>query len=309
MIRAGRPRGAAAAILVVASAAGAGAQPPPLQRFTVQADGHPLAVWARVPAAPRRTVLLLHGRTWSSRPAFDLQVPGLHRSVLASLAGQGFAAYALDSRGYGATPRDQSGWLTPRRAAADVGVVLNWMAARHPALPRPALVGWSLGATIAHLAVATSPSLVSSLILYGYAPNPDEVIAPGDEGGAPLRDRNTREAAAGDFITPAVTPNQVIRAFVDTAIETDPVLADWRSPDQFTYDSSRISAPTLVMYGERDPGIAPATAAYFFAKLHTSDKQLVVIPGADHCAHLEDTHDAWIAAVANFINRPVPSRH
>jgi pimeloyl-ACP methyl ester carboxylesterase len=254
-------------------------------------------------------VLLLHGRTWSSRPAFDLQVPGMHRSVLESLAAQGFAAYALDLRGYGATPRDPSGWLTPRRAAADVAAVLTWMAARHSGLPRPALVGWSLGATIAHLAVATTASsLVSSLVLYGYAPNPDDVVAPTDEGTAPLRDRNTREAAAGDFITPAVTPNEVIRAFVDTALDTDPVLADWRSADQFTYDSSRISVPTLVLYGERDPGIDPTVAAYFFAKLHTADKQLVVIPTADHCAHLEDTHDAWVASVANFINRPAPAR-
>jgi len=33
----------------------------------------------------------------------------------------------------------------------------------------------------------------------------------------------------------------------------------------------------------------------------------VQLPGADHCAHLEDTHHAWIAAVVNFINRP-PAR-
>src|SRR5262249_46463208 len=83
------------------------------QRFTVQSDGHPLAVWARIPAAPRAVVLLLHGRTWSSRPDFDLQVPGLRRSVLESLQAKGVAAYALDARGYGATPRDSTGWLTP----------------------------------------------------------------------------------------------------------------------------------------------------------------------------------------------------
>ena len=31
---------------------------------------------------------------------------------------------------------------------------------------------------------------------------------------------------------------------------------------------------------------------------------MVVLPGADHAAQLEDTHDAWIAAIVNFINRP-----
>jgi pimeloyl-ACP methyl ester carboxylesterase len=96
----------------------------------------------------------------------------------------------------------------------------------------------------------------------------------------------------------------VIKAFVETATRTDPVLTDWRSEDQFVYDSSRIAIPTLVMYGERDPGIDLPTANRFVSRLKNPDKQLVVLPGADHCAHLEDTHDAWIAAVVNFLSKP-----
>jgi len=45
-----------------------------------------------------------------------------------------------------------------------------------------------------------------------------------------------------------------------------------------------------------------------FAKLGAKDKQMVVLPGADHAAHLEDTHDAWVAAILNFIKRPVSRR-
>ena len=74
------------------------------ERLTVLADGHPLAVWVRRPAVPEGTVLLVHGRTWSSRPDFDLQVPGFRRSVMQSLADRGLAAYAVDLRGYGETP-------------------------------------------------------------------------------------------------------------------------------------------------------------------------------------------------------------
>src|SRR5262245_33784603 len=123
------------------------------ERYTVQSDGHPMAVWARRPAAPKGTILLVHGRTWSSRPDFDLQVPGLRRSVLADLAAQGYAAYAVDLRGYGETPRDTSGWLTPKRAASDVVNVLTWIAQQNPQLPKPSLVGWSRGAPISMLAV------------------------------------------------------------------------------------------------------------------------------------------------------------
>jgi pimeloyl-ACP methyl ester carboxylesterase len=70
------------------------------------------------------------------------------------------------------TPRDGTGWLTPRRAADDVVAVLTWIAVRHPTLPRPALLGWSTGAAVAHLTAATAPSRLSSLILAGYAPDP-----------------------------------------------------------------------------------------------------------------------------------------
>ncbi len=89
---------------------------PGLDKLSVLSDGHPMTVWARIPENPRGAVLLVHGRTWSSRPDFDLQVPGLHRSVMADLAAKGFAAYAVDQRGYGETPRDATGWLTPKRA-------------------------------------------------------------------------------------------------------------------------------------------------------------------------------------------------
>jgi alpha-beta hydrolase superfamily lysophospholipase len=280
---------------------GPGLSPP--QRFTVQVNGHPLAVWARIPLTARGAVLLVHGRTWSGRPDFDLDVPGLHRSVLEALETRGFAAYALDMRGYGETPRDATGWLTPRRAAADVLAVLTWMAARHPALPRPALLGWSTGAAVVHLTAATSPTRLSALILVGYAPDPKGVIAPVAGPAVPLKQRNTRAGAASDFISPKVTPPVVVRAFVDTAVRTDPTLADWRNEEQFICDSSRVSVPTLVMYGERDPNIDVRDAGNFFAGLATLDKQLVVFPGADHCAHLENTHDAWVSAVVTFLNR------
>lgn len=299
---------AAAIALAVVLAQGAAASPPaqpqrPPEHFTVSSDGHPLAVWARIPPGPRAAILLLHGRTWSSIPDFDLQVPGFARSVLASLEAKGFAAYALDQRGYGATPRDPSGWLTPPRAAADVAAVLRWIAARHPALGRPALVGWSLGAATAQLAAVSTPALMSSLVLYGYAPDPEGDVPPDTSAGPPLRAKTTAAGAASDFISPKVTSPMVVKAFVETALKSDPIAADWRHEDQFTYDSSLIHVPTLVIYGERDPGVDAGTAERFVARLGTSDRQLVVVSGGDHCAHLEDTHDAWINAVANFTSK------
>ncbi len=282
---------------------------PALQRLSARVNGHTFAVWARIPAAPRSAALLLPGRTWSSLPVFDLQVPGFRRSALVSLAAKGIAAYALDQRGYGETPRDATGWITPLQAAKDAVAVLGWVAARHPLLSKPALLGWSLGAATAHLAAVSSPASLSALILYGYAPDPKAVIAAAVETAEPSRAKNTREAAAGDFISPGVTDPAVVKAFVDTAIRTDPVRVDWKNETQFLCDSSRIKVPTLVLYGERDPNVDAASLQSFFGLLATKEKQVVMLPGADHCAHLEATHDDWIAAIVNFLARlPVPGR-
>jgi pimeloyl-ACP methyl ester carboxylesterase len=276
-------------------------EPAPLQRFSADIDGHTFAVWARVPASPRGAVLLLHGRTWSSRPDFDLQVPGLRRSVLASLAARGFAAYAMDQRGYGDTSRDRTGWITPRRAARDAAGILEWVASRHPGLPRPVLVGWSLGAATAHLVAATTPARLSKLVLFGYAPDPDGVIAPIKEPTRPPRLRNTKEAAESDFISPQVTDPAVVKAFVETALRTDPVHVDWKDEEQFLCDSSMIRVPTMLIFGELDPNVETTDVLpRFFDRLGTREKLIVSLPGADHCAQLEDTHDAWISAVVDF---------
>jgi len=37
----------------------------------------------------------------------------------------GYAAFAVDLRGYGQTPRDETGWLNPDRAAKDLKAVLE----------------------------------------------------------------------------------------------------------------------------------------------------------------------------------------
>ena len=299
---------ALAALVTASPLAGMSALPqraPALERFTVHSDGHPMAVWARVPAAPSAVVLLVHGRTWSSVPDFDLQVPGMSRSVMMSLADRSIAAYAVDLRGYGGTPRDSTGWLTPRRAAGDVVNVIRWVAGRHPTLSPPALVGWSRGAAIALLAAQSSPPPASSLVLFGFAYDPSLEFADGATTPKPLRLPNTRQSATSDFISPLVTPRAVVNAFVAQALKADPVLVDLARDSEFNdIDVSRLAVPTLVLYGDRDPAVSDEVASLFLAGIGPIEKNIVVLRGGDHAAQLEDTHDAWIAAVAGFIVRP-----
>lgn len=282
-------------------------QPAPTapQRFTVRADGHPLAVWARVPANARKSVVLIHGRTWSSRPDFDLQVPGLTRSVMQSFADRGVAAYAVDLRGYGETPRDPSGFNTPNRAAADVAAVLTWVAAQHPRLEPPALVGWSNGAIVALHVAELGAAPISAVVLFGFTPSPEYRLAMVASPKVAPKEANSAEAARSDFITPAVTPLAVIRAFVTQALAADPIFAEWKSEDQWNVlRADRLRVPVMILHGEFDPGADPAAAAAFMAATTASSRSYVVLPGADHCAQLEDTHEMFMSVVTQFITRP-----
>lgn len=274
-------------------------------RLTVIADGHPLAVWVRSPAAPRAVLILVHGRTWSSRPDFDLQVPGLQRSVLASLAAQGIAAYAVDLRGYGETPRDTTGFLTPRRAAADVGAVVAFVAARHPTLPAPALLGWSQGGAVAHLAAQTPGVTLSSLILFGFIMDPQLRYAELPAPKVPAYEKTTRADAISDFISPQVTSQAVMNAFAAQALASDPVRADWIREHEFNaLTPARLTVPTMVLHGSRDPGVPFDVAGRFVAKIAAPQRQWTILPGGDHAAQLEDTHAAFISAVVEFMTRP-----
>ena len=292
------------ALLAGAPALPATAQAPALEHFTVVVDGHPLALWARRPVDAKGTILLVHGRTWSALPDFDLQVPGESRSVLAGLASRGYAAYAVDLRGYGTTPRDRTGWLTPRRAAEDVHQVLTWIT-KQPAATRPVLLGWSNGALVAQLAAQLHPEQLSALILYGYPWDPDAHVAmdaTADAGAAPQQ-RNTAADAASDFQSPKVTSPKMVAAYVAAALTADPILAEWQSYDQFnTLNPTRVKVPTLLLQGERDPEPRDALQR-LFARLGTGDKEWITLMGGDHAALLEDTSPTFVDAIVGFIQR------
>jgi pimeloyl-ACP methyl ester carboxylesterase len=282
-----------------------------LEQFTVSVEGQPLSLWAHVVSKPRGVIVLIHGRTWSAMPDFDLQVPGEKRSIMQALNERGYSAYALDLRGYGKSPRDATGWLTPDRAANDVAAVLTWLA-HEKKVSRPTLFGWSNGSVVVQLTAQRHPELISNLVLYGYprdaaAPRP---VPPTPE--QPPREKNTVENAKSDFISPQVTSSKMVEAYVAAALAADPIHVDWRSLEQWAeLDPAKVTVPTLLVHGERDP-LAPVEAqSHLFTKLGNPDRQWIILAGGDHAALLENTAPALIAAVVNFIERPCyecPSR-
>jgi len=281
-------------------------------KHDVVVDAHHLTVWQKRGAQPRAAILLLHGRTWSSLPNFDLQVAGEKRSFMDALAQAGFDVFALDMRGYGATPRDATGWLTPDRAVADAAGVLIWMQQRMPAgqkLPIY-LYGLSRGAMIAAMTAQQRPeTLLAGVILQGFGFDPDVQSPPTPRGLRPERLANTAEAAASDFITKDAYTPSTVNTFVRTALRADPVLVDWRDDNQFNaFRPAQMQVPALLVHGANDPQAPRSIETKLFTRFGTPDKWWVILPGADHAAHLEKSSVELVRAIASFVRRhEVPS--
>ncbi len=269
-------------------------------------DGHTLTLWEKSSAQPKRVLLLLHGRTWSSLPNFDLQVQGTPRSVMDALAQAGYAVYALDQRGYGATQRDASGWLTPQRAAQDALDAAKTIRARHPDLPAPVLVGYSMGALTALLAAQDHADAFSALVLYGFPVDVEQPVPVALGNAKPDRAKTTAQAAAEDFLTPNSAPKAVLDAYVQQSLASDPVRVDWTHLEQFRFHPENLRMPVLLLHGADDAYAMHANLVHLFARLGTPDRAWVVLPHSDHVAHVEDSQGAWLHALTDFIERPRP---
>jgi pimeloyl-ACP methyl ester carboxylesterase len=297
--RAARECGALLVFALLATAALADSHPPLQHALSV--DGQTLALWEKRARHAQGAVLLVHGRTWSSLPNFDLKTPGENRSVMDAFVRAGFSAFALDLRGQGRSPRDPSGWLTPQRAAGDVSAALEWIARENPRLAQHiTLIGYSRGAQVAVLVAQNHPAHLATLVLYGFPPAV-RMTAPAN--GIPPREPTTAQAAASDFITPGAAPQAVIDAYVAQALAADPVRVDWRDEQQFAFAPQKVAVPTLMIYGVNDP-FRNAAAGEFFAGLAPTDRGFVVLPNSDHAAHVEDAGRAWIHAILGFLRQP-----
>lgn len=269
-------------------------------QHTVIADGHPMALWEKSVAQPKGHILLHHGRTWSSIPDFDLQVPGEDLSLMDGFNDMGYSVWALDARGYGETPRDSSGWNTPDRAAEDLSIVLDWLLTRNGEASH--VWGWSYGSMVAQLTAQRYPEGIRSVTLFGYPTDPDAEIPESTSQADPTARPTTRAAAASDFIVPGSISQHAVDTYVAAALKADPIRADWNQLHQWNaLDGETLTLPTLLLQAEFDPLADTDAHARFFAKIANPNKQWVVLPGGDHAALLEAPRAKLIKSTIDFI--------
>ena len=61
--------------------------------------------------------------------------------------------------------------------------------------------------------------------------------------------------------------------------------------------------PALLIHGDHDPQAPLPVSTKLFTRFGTTDKAWVIIPGADHAAHLEKSQVELVRVILWFIRR------
>jgi pimeloyl-ACP methyl ester carboxylesterase len=122
------------------------------------------------PLDPGKAVLFVHGATYPGL-SFDLPVPGYN--WMEYVAERGYAAYALDIRGYGRSSRppeleeaaDNPPVMRAEEAIDDILDAVDFIR-RRTGLAKVSVIGWSWGTVTGGLFTARYPTMVDKLVLY-----------------------------------------------------------------------------------------------------------------------------------------------
>ena len=123
----------------------------------------------RAQAAPRRgTILFVHGSSMSSRPTFDLQVPGRpDSSAMDHFARLGYDTWCVDMEGYGRSDRSRPINCDIANGADDLAAASEYIA-RTRGAEKLMCYGISSGALRAALFAQRHPGRVARLALDAF---------------------------------------------------------------------------------------------------------------------------------------------
>ena len=264
---------------------------------------------------PEQTVLYVHGATYPSETAFDLELDGL--SWMEYIASRGYDVWLLDLRGYGKSTRPSEMAEKPEAnppivrgetAVKDVGAAVDFILQRRN-IPRLNLLGWSWGTTLMATYTSQNNAKVERLVLYApvwIRQTPSLVQAgPGPLGAYRMVNRQQAKerwyAGVAEDKKAALIPAGWFDAWADATFATDPVGAQMNPPvvrapngvvqdsSEFFgagkpyYDPAKITVPALLVGAEWDKDAPPYMAQTLFPLLVNS-------PGKRYVALAEGTH-------------------
>ena len=285
-------------------------------------------------------VLLVHGATYASR-LYD--VPWSGASWLQAIADVGFAAYAIDIRGYGKShsivmERAEKPYSTGDQAVRDIADAVNLLCDRH-GVDKISLLGGSWGSiTTARYAAGPGRSKVERLVLYaplfaernegwrallGDPENPER-INPAFGACRWVTEEQTR-LRWDEECPPGVTrrDDNVLSAMFESSLTDDPQSINrdplaFRAPNgtfvdlwevfngRPLYDPGKILCPTLLLRGGADLTSTRSDALALYDLLGTQHRHYVEIADGGHFVSAEKRAPQVFAEANAFLTTPFP---
>jgi pimeloyl-ACP methyl ester carboxylesterase len=264
---------------------------------------------------PKPVVFLVHGSSVSSRPTFDLTVPGKGEySLMNELARRGFDVWTMDHEGYGRSSRTDGN--SDIRSGADDLRAASDVVARETGRQKVHYVGESSGALRAAAFAVVAPGRVDRLVLmaFTYTGAGSPTLQKRAEQIEFFRTHNRRKRDR-DMIRsiftrdrPGTADPAVAEAMADAELPFGDTVPTGTYLDMTAnlpvVDPAKVGAPTLVVRGEFDGIATEGDLLDFYRKLPNADRQFSILPGLAHSLALGiNRHLFWYCAAA-FLDMP-----
>lgn len=265
------------------------------------------------PAAP--VLFLVHGSSISSRPSFDLTVPGHGEySVMNTFARLGFDVWTMDHENYGRSGRTESNsdiasGVEDLKAAIEV-------VTRETGQQKAHFFGESSGALRAGAFAMAKPERVGRLVLaaFTYKGEGSTTLAQRAKQLEEYRTHN-RRLRDRDMIRsiftrdkPGTSDPAVGEALADLELKFGDQVPTGTYLDMIVnlpiVDPAKVQAPVLLIRGEYDGIATVEDLADFFKRLPNGDRQFVILPGTAHSVVLGLNREQFWHAMHSFLTMP-----
>jgi pimeloyl-ACP methyl ester carboxylesterase len=288
------------------------------EHWTTKGDVR-LFLWRKTPAAaPRGTILFVHGSSMASQPTFDLRVPGRpHSSVMEWFVERGFDTWCMDNEGYGRSDKKRPINFDIANGADDLEAGSEYVLSTSGA--RKLLVyGISSGALKAALFAERRPERVARLALdaFVWTGEGSPTLAERRKKLAEFQSKN-RRAIDRAFVRSIFARDHAgcadeatVEAFADAILALDDSVPTGTYVDMCSklplVDPARITAPTLILRGQYDGIAGVDDLIEFFKRLPNPDKQFTVMAGISHASFQQKNYLTVYHLLHAFFTQPEP---
>ncbi len=265
--------------------------------------------------SPLPVLFLVHGSSISSRPSFDLSVPGHGEySVMNTFAQFGFDVWTMDHENYGRSSRTQSNSdIASGVEDLKAGVELVM---RETGQSKIHIFGESSGGLRAGAYAMTRPEHVDRLVLAAFTYKGE---------GSPTLTERAKQLDYYRTHNRRLRDRDMIRSIYtrDKAGTSDPALAEFVADQELKFgdqvptgtyldmtshlpvvDPAKVLSPVLLIRGEYD-GIATVEDLLdFYKQLPSGDRQFAILPGMAHSVVSGLNRQLFWHAMRAFLTAP-----